>query len=219
MDTIVSTMVDETKKYMHIVEIFMSIQGEGVHMGKACTFIRTSGCNLKCSFCDTKDSWDIQKSPKMTLKEIVDTVLTFGNKFVVITGGEPGIQPHLGHLITILKRMGCYVAVESNGTQYIPECADWITISPKKDSNYQVVMPLFKINELKFVVERDFSLEDIPYDIRHQLVTSEIDIPVFLQPNGDDMEFTWKRAYDIVTENPNTILRVGVQLHKIMGVI
>ena len=79
---------------MKVIEIFESIQGEGVHIGKAVTFLRLAGCNLHCPWCDTKESWG-DVGEEMTIAEILEKVNSYRSSIVVITGGEPTIQPLL----------------------------------------------------------------------------------------------------------------------------
>ena len=113
---------------MKVNEIFYSIQGEGRHAGRAAVFIRLSGCNLKCPFCDT----DFSQSKEMTVEEIVNEVCSLSNDchFVVITGGEPTLQ-NCVPLIDALHVKRYSVAMESNGTNIAPWNVDWLTISPK----------------------------------------------------------------------------------------
>lgn len=134
---------------MKVNEIFYSLQGEGYHTGKAAVFVRLSGCNLKCPFCDT----DFSKYTEMTEEQIVDNVckLSINCHFVVITGGEPTLQ-NTTLLIDMLHQNGYKVAMESNGTRRAPYNVDWLTISPKKTffkNGGDVVVK--KCNELKLV--------------------------------------------------------------------
>jgi len=115
-------------------EIFESVQGEGNNAGRVAIFIRFTGCNLSCSFCDTKYSWKDGK--ELSIQEVMDAVRKFGSKFVVLTGGEPTIQPidDLQHLVSCLHHYGYQVAMETNGTNFIHPFhlpIDWITVSPK----------------------------------------------------------------------------------------
>ncbi|MEA3504142.1 MAG: 7-carboxy-7-deazaguanine synthase QueE [Bacteroidota bacterium] len=126
---------------MRINEIFYSVQGEGFHSGRAAIFIRFSGCNLKCSFCDTDHSLKMELSQK----EILTEISKYDCKFVVLTGGEPALQV-TQEFVSLLQDDGYYVAIESNGTKELPK-ADWITISPKE--NWIVK----KGNELKLVYD------------------------------------------------------------------
>jgi len=115
-------------------EIFESVQGEGNHAGRVAIFIRFTGCNLSCSFCDTKYSW--KDGTELSIKEIMDKVREFKSMFVILTGGEPTIQPFedLQHLVSCLHHYGYQVAIETNGTNFIHPFhlpIDWITVSPK----------------------------------------------------------------------------------------
>lgn len=113
---------------MKVNEIFYSLQGEGMNTGRPAVFIRLSGCNLKCPFCDT----DFSKYREMTVDQIADEVCSISKycRFVVITGGEPTIQDCV-QLIDTLHLAGYEVAMESNGTRPAPYNVNWLTISPK----------------------------------------------------------------------------------------
>jgi len=113
---------------MKINEIFLSIQGEGPQVGMPAWFIRTSGCNLDCDFCDSKYAKD---GKEMSIESIVDAVSNNNCKNVIITGGEPFIQKELLMLIKALR--DCKVYVETNGTIFKPELIGFATfiVSPK----------------------------------------------------------------------------------------
>ena len=113
---------------MIINEIFYSIQGEGFHSGTPAIFIRFSGCNLKCPFCDTKH----QDGKEMSISDIIEEISVMKSKFVVLTGGEPTLQIN-EELIKELHANRYYVAVETNGTKELLYGIDWITCSPKGD--------------------------------------------------------------------------------------
>lgn len=110
-----------------INEIFYSLQGEGRHAGRAAVFIRFSGCNLKCPFCDT----DFSTYKEMTADEICDIIREWRDcGFVVLTGGEPTLQLDQA-LMDALHDEGFTVAMETNGTRELPCYVDWLTVSPK----------------------------------------------------------------------------------------
>lgn len=136
---------------MKVNEIFYSIQGEGFHTGTAAVFIRLSGCNLKCPFCDT----DFSKYEEKTEQQIVDIILAIGgdSQLVVITGGEPTLQ-NCTMLIDMLHRHGKIVAMESNGTREVPYNIDWLTISPKQQFVGKAgFLEVRRCNELKVVYD------------------------------------------------------------------
>lgn len=197
---------------MQIVEIFESIQGEGGYMGTPCIFIRTSGCNLTCPFCDTKESWKAEGNMDLTPKEIVDLIQEkYTSELVVITGGEPCMQPELQKLCTLLRlTAGKLVAIETNGTLPTPKYdVNWVACAPKAENDYKI-HPECKYDELKFVVTPEFD-ESV---ITPELIASTNYI--WLQPEGSDMQNMWKKCYAIAQNCVN--VRVGVQLHKLMEV-
>ena len=98
-----------------IVEIFKSIEGEGVRSGKICTFIRVAGCNLRCSYCDTTYSFDVASASQMTVEEIIEKVEELGCKTITITGGEPLLQGEMNNLIRKLLDHNYHINVETNG--------------------------------------------------------------------------------------------------------
>ena len=111
-------------------EIFYSLQGEGFWTGTPMVFLRFSGCNLKCPFCDT----DHKGFREMLAKEIVEEVVKAGGECgrVCVTGGEPSLQLDK-ELVDALHEAGFKVHVETNGTRVLPESVDWVTVSPKVD--------------------------------------------------------------------------------------
>lgn len=125
-----------------INEIFYSLQGEGFHTGTPAIFIRFSGCNLKCSFCDTKH----EEGTYMSDNEIIEAISSFPANTVILTGGEPSLQID-DALIELLHKAGKYICIETNGTHPLPSGIDWITCSPKEDAPVR----LEHINEVKVV--------------------------------------------------------------------
>ncbi len=108
-------------------EIFCSLQGEGFHTGTAAVFVRLSGCNLRCGFCDT----DHSGFRRMSANEIVREVTGYPAVTVILTGGEPSLQP-IGPLVDMLHEAGRRVHIETNGTMPLPPSIDWVTCSPKE---------------------------------------------------------------------------------------
>lgn len=116
---------------MKISELFYSVQGEGILSGVPSVFVRTTGCNLRCTWCDTPyTSWEPQGEEKL-LSEIVDRVGQYGAEYVVVTGGEPMIAPEIVKLTEALKDIGQHITIETAGTVFQPVVCDLISISPK----------------------------------------------------------------------------------------
>ncbi|MFY9234996.1 MAG: 7-carboxy-7-deazaguanine synthase QueE [Fimbriimonadaceae bacterium] len=116
---------------LRIAEIFSSIQGEGIWAGTPSTFVRISGCNLRCIWCDTPyASWK-PEGPSMSLEEIVDQVTCHSIEHVVLTGGEPMLFDPVEHLAARLKARGHMLTIETAGTIHRELDCDLMSISPK----------------------------------------------------------------------------------------
>lgn len=116
---------------MKISEIFYSIQGEGSLAGVPSVFVRTSGCNLRCTWCDTPyTSWQPEGND-MTVEEIASAVAEFRPSHAVVTGGEPMIAPHIVELTAALRSAGMHITIETAGTVYAPVACDLMSLSPK----------------------------------------------------------------------------------------
>ena len=129
-----------------INEIFYSLQGEGYHTGTPAIFVRFSGCNLKCDFCDTQH----EEGKMMTDDEIIAEVKKYPAVTVVLTGGD--------ELIDRLHQAGKYVTIETNGTRPLPATIDWVTCSPKQG----VKLAIDRMDEVKVVYEgQDISIFEL----------------------------------------------------------
>lgn len=105
---------------MNVIEIFNSIEGEGIRSGYLCTFVRLAECNLRCSYCDTKYSYDIAESVEYSVDDIIHICDSFGCKKITITGGEPLIHKDIYLLLSELCKAGYEVNIETNGSVLIP---------------------------------------------------------------------------------------------------
>lgn len=133
-----------SEKLYRVNEIFYSLQGEGMLTGTPAIFIRLSGCNRACAFCDT----DHSASTPMTAREIAAEASRWPAKMVVITGGEPLLQLDT-LLIDALRRAGKeFIAIETNGSLPVPEGVDWVACSPKAEP-----WGIDRVDELKIVYE------------------------------------------------------------------
>lgn len=116
---------------MRIAELFYSLQGEGALVGVPSVFIRTSGCNLRCAWCDTPyTSWQ-PEGAEWPLDRIIDEVKTHPARHVVVTGGEPMIAPDIIALTSRLRALGLHITIETAGTVFQPVVCDLMSISPK----------------------------------------------------------------------------------------
>src|SRR4051794_7405587 len=116
---------------MKISELFHSIQGEGKLLGVPSVFVRASGCNLRCTWCDTPyASWH-PEGDDMPAAEIARQVSAFGAKHVVVTGGEPMIMPDIAQLCALLREDGHHITIETAATVFTPVAVDLASLSPK----------------------------------------------------------------------------------------
>ena len=193
-----------------LVEEFYSIQGEGWNMGRAAYFIRIGGCDICCSWCDTRFSWNADLHPLVDIADITDHVVTSGADSVVVTGGEP-LMWDMDPLCLLLREKGIRTFLETSGAHRLTGIWDWITLSPKKDSQ-----PLagiwMKADELKVVVQDGTDFERAEEYSRK--VSSRCRL--LLQPE-------WSRYNEMigtVTEyvKLNTKWIVSIQAHKFMHI-
>ena len=123
---------------MKIAEVFFSVQGEGMLVGVPSVFVRTSGCNLRCRWCDTPyTSWE-PGGEQMEIREILDRVRGFGARHVVVTGGEPMIAPGIEDLTRLLREEGRHITIETAGTLTRAVACDLMSISPKLANSTRV---------------------------------------------------------------------------------
>ncbi len=116
---------------MKISEIFYSIQGEGVLTGVPSAFVRTTGCNLRCSFCDTDyTSWR-PAGEGLSVAGVLARLAAYPTRHVVVTGGEPLIVPEVEPLCAGLRERGCHITVETAATVFRPIACDLASLSPK----------------------------------------------------------------------------------------
>ena len=202
---------------MKINEIFYSIQGEGQWTGYPNIFIRTTGCNLRCIYCDTKYAYENGK--KMSISDVLNEVQKYPCKKVCITGGEPLLQKETYELADILLRKNYMICLETNGSQSIREFAGQKSLiisidikCPSSDMdekmNFENLSYLTANDQLKFIINNKNDYDYAKTILRkHKPKTT-----VFFQP-------TWgfnpkKLANWIVGDSLN--VRLGLQLHKII---
>jgi len=146
---------------MKVHEIFYSIQGESYYAGRPCTFVRLTGCNLRCTYCDTEYAYD--EGEEKTVEAILSAVEQFGCRLVEITGGEPLLQHECPALIQTLIDRGCTVLVETNGSldiRVLPSKAIRIMDIKCPSSGMSERMDLHNLDSLQGKDEVKFVIQD-----------------------------------------------------------
>ena len=217
---------------MKISEIFYSIQGEGMLAGVPSVFVRTSGCNLRCTWCDTPYTSWAPEGEEQALDAILSKVTGYGATHVVVTGGEPMIQENVVPLTQRLKDSGLHITIETAGTVYQPAVCDLMSISPKlansipeKREGGRWAMQHGRLRyqpevlkrlmadypyQLKFVIAAPEDLEEV----KTILAQTEADHSrVILMPEGTDIEKLHERARWLSEICKTTRFRYGPRLH------
>ena len=195
---------------MRVAEIFYSVQGEGSLVGVPSVFVRTSGCNLRCIWCDTPyTSWN-PEGEHLTVESIIARVLEYSTaRHVVLTGGEPMIASGIVDLSNDLRARGYHITIETAGTVVAPVACDLMSISPKlanstPEGPFRAQHERLRRNpetlrnlisqfdyQLKFVITNESDLEEV------QELAAEIEASagkIILMPEGTDEETLSKRG-------------------------
>ncbi len=202
---------------MRVVEIFKSIDGEGVRAGFPVTFIRLEGCNLRCSYCDTKYSYENASYTEMTPKEIYNTVFKLGCERITLTGGEPLIHEDVDKLINLLTTHDFEVNIETNGSvdidYYTHNKNILITMDYKCPSsgmsdsmNINNLETLRRNDVLKFVVGNKEDLDACRDLIKYTHAQ------IFISPVFGQIEP--KEIVEYILEHDMQDCRIQLQLHK-----
>lgn len=194
---------------MKINEIFYSLQGEGYWTGTPAVFVRFSGCNLKCPFCDT----DHQNGRHYTTEEVISKIQKYPARHIIFTGGEPTLQLSRD-LVERLHTLGKFLHIETNGSirlsDDIENNIDWITVSPK-----DAPIKIQRIDELKALYHGEGQYMAALDSIR----TANPDCR-YLQPcdvnNPQENSRILSETIEYIKQNPRW--RLSLQTHKIIGI-
>ncbi|MEZ0248271.1 MAG: 7-carboxy-7-deazaguanine synthase QueE [Thermoproteus sp.] len=206
---------------MRVLEIFASLQGEGVNLGKPAIFVRLAGCPIRCVYCDTKYSWDLNGGTDMSPAEVIAKARSLGaTGHVVITGGEPLIWQKRGleELACGLKALGA-VEVETSGvytpTGELDSCADYYDVSPKL-SNAGVRAPLSPFYAkspkawFKFVVGDEEDVEEVVEYIKRAGLPKERTFLMPMYKSAEEQAEVLRRIWNAAVKYG---LRVTPRLH------
>ena len=193
-----------------VVEHFYTIQGEGFHTGKAAYFIRLGGCDVGCSWCDTKYSWK-KRDLNFSEKDLLVFVKEVKSSFVVITGGEPTMH-NFSALTKIFRENNIFVAMETAGCYPLKGDVDWLSLSPKK-SNPPTEKNIQKANELKVVIAEQ---EDFDWAEKNASLVGK-NCHLYLQPE-------WSKKNELLPEVISYVKthqkwKLSIQSHKYIEVM
>ncbi|MBX2914984.1 MAG: 7-carboxy-7-deazaguanine synthase QueE [Cyclobacteriaceae bacterium] len=192
------------------MEDFYTIQGEGSHQGRAAYFIRLGGCEVRCVWCDVKDSWNVNDHPKVSVESIATKAKSSGTEICVVTGGEPTMH-NLEALTRALKVLGLKTHLETSGAYPITGTWDWICFSPKKFKHPHPSVAQ-QASELKVVVfhKSDFAwAEEFANQVRPEC-------KLYLQPEWSKEDEILPQLIDYVKKNPRW--QISLQVHKYMNI-
>ncbi|MBN2603352.1 MAG: radical SAM protein [Candidatus Thermoplasmatota archaeon] len=202
---------------MKINEIFYSIQGEGKWTGLPNIFIRTTGCNLRCSYCDTKYAYD--EGTEKSIKDILKEIKKFSCKNICITGGEPLLQSDILKLLEFLIKENYSICLETNGSIGIEEVSKFPTLLISLDikcpsSNMCTKMKLKNIellrpnDQIKMIIKNE-----VDYNYARDIIMDyKPDCSIFFQP-------VWGTSSNSLAKwilKDSLKVRLGLQLHKII---
>ena len=200
----------EGGKRIPLVEEFYTIQGEGFHTGKAAYFIRVGGCDVGCSWCDTKFSWNPSLHPLVPAEQIVDHVLEHPAASVVVTGGEP-LMVNMDYLTGLLKEKGIETFLETSGAYEYSGDWDWVCLSPKR--NIPPVDGVFqRAHELKVIIASE---EDLGW-ARENASRVGPSCKLYLQPEWSRREEILPLIIEFSKNNPRWM--ISIQSHKYMRI-
>lgn len=215
---------------MKIVEIFNSIEGEGIRAGRLCTFVRTFGCNLKCSYCDSTYACDLDQAvglADISPGGVVQLVGKYGTRAVTLTGGEPTIQPEFSKLFEMLIDKKYQVNVETNGSINLAPFIDlanhykynhsFFTMDIKCPSSgmhskmdFRNLEYLRRSDVLKFVVGDS---KDLHY-ARQIIKNNDIKAQIFISPVYGGLHM--QDIVQYMKDNDLNNVRLQLQLHKVI---
>ena len=193
-----------------LVEDFYTIQGEGFHSGKPAYFIRLGGCDVGCSWCDAKYTWNPLSHPLVATDEIVERAASFEAQAIVITGGEPLLYP-LDYLTQRLHEHGLEIFLETSGSHPLSGEFDWICLSPKRKQ--PPLAEAFAVaSELKVIVETE---EDLRWAEECAAKVGERCM-LFMQPEWSRSEQMTPTIVEYVKAHPQW--NISIQIHKFMHI-
>jgi len=196
--------------HVPLIDQFYTLQGEGAFAGEAAYFLRVGGCDIGCSWCDEKISWNPAQHKSVFVDDIIDTIKDYNGKTLVVTGGEPSLY-NLSILTEKARAIGFKTHVETSGAYKLSGDWNWICLSPKPQ-NKALEENFKRANELKVIV---FKPSDIQWAEECASKVSP-DCKLYLQPEWSTHENNTPLIVDYIKENPKW--RISIQSHKFMKI-
>lgn len=201
---------ENTGTALPLMEAFYTLQGEGFHQGRAAYFIRLGGCDVGCTWCDVKESWEAYRYPVKEIGEIVKAAAKYPARIAVITGGEPLLY-NLDPVCDALHKENFATHIETSGAHPLSGKWDWICLSPKKFK-----APLAEIcnkaHELKVII---FNKSDFDWAEKYAARVNS-HCRLYLQPEWSRAEKMTPSIIDYIKANPRWEL--SLQIHKYIHV-
>ena len=206
----VTNDIFENGRKLPVMEEFYTLQGEGFNMGTAAYFMRIGGCDVGCSWCDIKESWNADLFPPVAIDPIIERAAQTPAKTVVVTGGEPSNYP-LNYLTTQLHDKGVKTMIETSGVSKLTGDWDWVCLSPKQFS--PPVGDVFeRANELKVIIQKP---ADLRWAEKNAAKVSDSCL-LYLQPEWSVAKEILELLADYVMQYPQW--RISLQSHKYIGI-
>lgn len=208
------------------MEEFYSLQGEGYHTGKPAYFIRIGGCDVGCSWCDVKESWNAEIHPLVPVEKVLKNIIASKAGIALVTGGEP-LNYNLGFLCAALKKNNIKTFLETSGTRPVSGQWDWICLSPKINT---LILDEFynKADELKVIIQNsgDFLWAE------ENAARMKKEMHLFLQPEWSNRKKMIPEIVAYILNNPCLAARlndtvgqgrqtewcISIQSHKYMNI-
>jgi 7-carboxy-7-deazaguanine synthase len=199
-------------------EIFFSIQGESTRVGLPTVFVRTSGCPLRCNYCDT--TYAFHEGEKFSREDILEKIKSFDTNYVCITGGEPLVQKEAPALINTLLEMGKDISIETSGAQSFkdldPRVKKVVDVkTPGSDEGDSFLLSnldfLTSNDEVKFVITSESDFDWTKEFLKKYRIFDKC--TVLISPSYRDIKYDWL-AEKVLSELPKA--RFQVQLHKVI---
>jgi len=199
-----------SSQLLPVVEAFYTVQGEGVFTGHAAYFIRLGGCDVGCTWCDVKVSWDAEAHPRLSIETLVAEAAKHPARIAVITGGEP-LMHDLGPLTSALRAAGFRTHIETSGAHPFSGAWHHVCLSPKK---FKAALPdaFSRADELKVIV---FNKHDLKW-AEEQAEGATPSCKLYLQPEWDKRDAMMPLVVEHVKAHPRWL--ISLQTHKYLNI-